>query len=145
MVSSPSTMDLQPAAVASCPEMGTLPASPWAFMACRAPRAVPSFEATTASILFPWAVRMFSIIFVALAGDQFFNPLVSHDFDITLVDEGLNNLHLPLAEQNGIVISGAAAQHDEVTLALFLHHAASLGPVPLPRCRTIYTRQACLI
>ena len=70
-VSSPRTIELQPASVASCPEMGTLPARPAVFIASRAPRAVPSLEATTASNFLPVAVRMFSISFLALAASQF--------------------------------------------------------------------------
>lgn len=70
-VSSPRAMELQPASVASWPEMGVEPARPTVFIASRAPRAVPSLEATTASNFLPVAVRMFSMSFFALAGSQF--------------------------------------------------------------------------
>jgi len=63
-------MLLQPSAVASCPEIGTIPASFCAFSAVSAPSAVPSFDATTASILFCCAVSTFSMIFSAFAASQ---------------------------------------------------------------------------
>jgi hypothetical protein len=67
----PSTMEALPAALASWPEMGTLPARPWTSSACSAPRAVPSFEATTASTLLFNRPRMSSMMRAALAASQF--------------------------------------------------------------------------
>src|SRR5216683_2646925 len=66
----PSATRLSAALSPSCPETGTEPARPCAERAATAPPAVPSLEATTASTLLLFLVRICSMFFWALAGSH---------------------------------------------------------------------------
>ncbi len=55
------------------------------------------------------------------------HPLIGNDLDLAFVDEGLQDLHLAVADQIGVVVGRASAQEHEVARGQDLDDSAGLG------------------